>query len=301
MTNETKCPICDTAADYSPVSGDLHGWNCPRCGEFIDTGTAETLLREGKDLRPEILSGWVRTQNMDGVTPKIDSNRLERLKSLVMPPLKERVERYLAVAVSMCPTLGSEFNPIDPCLLAASYSANHRDAKIISLHLRDEGLLLGKSGKPWRVAPKGHIAYDDLRTRRTSSSQAFVAMWFNDKMKSAFENGFDPGIRAAGYDPFRFDSKEHANKIDDEIIAEIRRSAFLIVDFTGHRGGVYFEAGFAMGLGMPIIWTCQKDHINDLHFDIRQYNCIDWEKPEDLAERLKNRIEALLGNGPVSH
>lgn len=44
-------------------------------------------------------------------------------------------------------------------------------------------------------------------------------------------------------------SKEHSNKIDDEIIGEIRRSAFIVADFTGHRGGVYFEAGFAMGLG----------------------------------------------------
>ena len=42
------------------------------------------------------------------------------------------------------------------------------------------------------------------------------------------------------------------NKIDDEIVAEIRRSKFIIADFShgsdGARGGVYFEAGFAHGL-----------------------------------------------------
>ena len=31
--------------------------------------------------------------------------------------------------------------------------------------------------------------------------------------------------------------------------------------------------------------------------DIRQYNCIDWEEPKDLACRLKNRIEAVPGLG----
>ena len=36
---------------------------------------------------------------------------------------------------------------------------------------------------------------------------------------------------------------EHINRIGDEIISQIRRSKFLIADFTGHRGGVYFEAG----------------------------------------------------------
>jgi nucleoside 2-deoxyribosyltransferase len=92
--------------------------------------------------------------------------------------------------------------------------------------------------------------------------------------------------------------KEHADKIDDEIIAEIRRSAFLIADFTGHRGGVYFEAGYAMGCGLPVIWTCQKDDIEKLHFDILQYNCIDWGEPSELRKRLQKRIEALLGRGP---
>jgi hypothetical protein len=49
--------------------------------------------------------------------------------------------------------------------------------------------------------------------------------------------------------------------VDDEIIAEIRRSRFLVADFTCEpekvRGGVYFETCFAMGLNIPIIWTCK--------------------------------------------
>jgi hypothetical protein len=95
-------------------------------------------------------------------------------------------------------------------------------------------------------------------------------------------------------------NKEHANKIDDEIIAEIRRSAFLVADFTGHRQNVYFETGFAIGLGLQVIWTCRKDHIPELHFDIRQYNCIDWEDEAQLARRLQRRIEAILGRGPLT-
>jgi nucleoside 2-deoxyribosyltransferase len=94
--------------------------------------------------------------------------------------------------------------------------------------------------------------------------------------------------------------KEHINKIDDEIIAEIRRSAFVVADCTGHRQNVYFEAGFAIGLGLRVIWTCRKDQIKDLHFDIRQYNCIDWKTPAELAKKLQFRIEALFGQGPLS-
>jgi hypothetical protein len=47
------------------------------------------------------------------------------------------------------------------------------------------------------------------------------------------------------------------------------------------------------------IWTCRKDNIRDLHFDIRQYNCIDWAQPDDLRDRLRSRIVALIGEGPL--
>jgi nucleoside 2-deoxyribosyltransferase len=90
--------------------------------------------------------------------------------------------------------------------------------------------------------------------------------------------------------------------VDDEIIAEIRRSRFLVADFTCEpekvRGGVYFEAGFARGLDIPIIWTCKDTSKKDLHFDTRQYPHILWEDSADLYKQLKDRIGALIGDGP---
>jgi nucleoside 2-deoxyribosyltransferase len=51
----------------------------------------------------------------------------------------------------------------------------------------------------------------------------------------------------------RVDREHFGDRIDDRIIAEIRRCRFIVADFTGQRGGVYFEAGFALGLGKPVI------------------------------------------------
>ena len=84
----------------------------------------------------------------------------------------------------------------------------------------------------------GYARLAELEKVATDSSQAFVAMWFDDSMKDAFENGIKPGIEDAGYEARRIDWIEHINKIDDEIIAEIRRSRFVVADFT-HRD---FEA-----------------------------------------------------------
>ena len=148
------------------------------------------------------------------------------------------------------------------------------------------------------VLPAGHIEADKLNRNITQSSQGFVAMWFDSSLVPAYEHAFEPAIMRAGYDAVVMNKVEHLNRIDDEIIARIKTSLFVVADFTGHRGGVYFEAGFALGLGLPVIWTCRKDDMKGLHFDIRQYNTIDWNDFEDLALRLQYRIEATIGKGP---
>ncbi|ULH29221.1 nucleoside 2-deoxyribosyltransferase [Leptospira weilii] len=82
----------------------------------------------------------------------------------------------------------------------------------------------------------------------------------------------------------RIDNKEHNGEISGEILYEIRQSHFLIADVTDQRNGVYFEAGYTMGLGIPVIWSCKVDEIEKVHFDTRQYNHIVWEDEKDLFE-----------------
>jgi hypothetical protein len=124
--------------------------------------------------------------------------------------------------------------------------------------------------------------------------RCFVAMWFSEETRTAYEGGIEPAISRAGFKPVRIDRKEHNNEIPDEIIAEIRNSEFMVADFTGQRAGVYYEAGFAMGLGRKVIWCCRKDEIGKLHFDTNHKNHIDWQGPEELRERLYSRIRATI-------
>jgi len=152
------------------------------------------------------------------------------------------------------------------------------------------------------VLPGGYVAADALARRTGPSDKGFVAMSFDESLEDAYTNGLQCGIMKAGYDPVRVDRVEHVNRIDDEIIAQIRRSRFLVADFTqgddGARGGVYYEAGFAHGLGIPVIFTCHENSLGHLHFDTRQYNHIVWEEPEQLRRELMNRICATVGDGP---
>ncbi|NJO36114.1 MAG: nucleoside 2-deoxyribosyltransferase [Rhodospirillales bacterium] len=151
------------------------------------------------------------------------------------------------------------------------------------------------------LAGYNHVAA--MHAKKVNSKQAFIAMWFSEDMSKVYDDAIEPGVRDAGYNALRIDRKEHNNKIDDEIIAEIRQSRFVVADFTSEpqrpRGGVYFEAGFAYGLGLPVIWTCRSDLIGEVHFDTRQYNHIVWQDNDGLRVALKNRILAVVGPGPL--
>ena len=121
-------------------------------------------------------------------------------------------------------------------------------------------------------------------------------MSFAASQLHVWQSVMEPGISEAGYRPIRVDRYEHTNRIDDEIMAQIRRCRFLVADFTGQRNGVYFEAGFAQGLGRNVIWMCHESDRSNLHFDTRQYNHIFYS--DDLATArvaLTNRIIAHEG------
>jgi hypothetical protein len=155
----------------------------------------------------------------------------------------------------------------------------------------------GENGQALKVTARGWAELERLRQLGAESSNGFIAMWF-DPSRKPFDNAITQAIEAAGYLPIRIDRVEHVNRIDDEIIARIRQAKFLVGDFTNQNKGVYFEAGFMLGLGRPVFWVCEKEDLKNVHFDTRQYNTIDYESPEDLKARLQVRIEALFGAGP---
>jgi nucleoside 2-deoxyribosyltransferase len=82
-------------------------------------------------------------------------------------------------------------------------------------------------------------------------------MWFAEEMNTVFENAIKPAIESEDCGHFtahRVDKAEFNDDITDEIIAGIKECRFVVADLTGYRDGVYFEAGYAKGLGKPVIF-----------------------------------------------
>ena len=299
MPDQEPCFICGTTHEAAPHDPHFIHQKCPRCGEFKLTAGACGFIQKSNEAERVKISGWVSDRNRGGEVPEISDDVLKRVLALALPTVAERADRLLLEALRGQDKLGISFTITEPRFVAATYSQDVNDVEFLVGLLVDQNLVkLGPQGYIYQVLPRGYIAVDKLTRRVARGDKGFVAMWFDEDLKSAYESGFRAGIKNAGYEPDRSDQGEYTNRIDDEIIARIRAAAFVVADFTGHRGGVYFEAGFALGLGREVIWTCRKDDMKDLHFDIRQYNTLDWEDPEDLATRLQHRIEVTVGKGP---
>lgn len=113
------------------------------------------------------------------------------------------------------------------------------------------------TSKKYQITPKGYSHLHHLRTQ--GGEIAFCAMWFDDSVTPAWTEAIEPAIKECGYKAVRIDEVHHNNDINAEIIKNINKAKFIIADFTGNRGGVYFEAGYASGIRIPVIYTCEKD------------------------------------------
>jgi nucleoside 2-deoxyribosyltransferase len=292
------CPICDTTASLLRRSNTRVA--CPGCGHFEITGQAlEELKAQPLEKRQAATaSGWIAESR----PPLITTYDLPRLRTLRAPSVQSRFDRLLLKLRNETPVLGSPISIDEHCLpsyVAATYSWGGGELRFLIESLISRGLVTGD----WRNPVLSHNGYayvDEHLAKNAESPIGFCAMWFDDEVLPLWEMAIEPGIDAAGYEPLRLDRHEHNNRIDDEIIASIRRARFLVTDLTKHRPGVYFEAGLAMGLGLPVIWMVRDDELNATHFDNRQFNFIVWtpDKLEEAKARLSNRIEATIGKGP---
>ena len=310
MNEEAHCIIWGTPA--SEKSADGRGgrlMDSPRAGgRYFISGTAIGCLPRTDERSKARLTTWLVDQRRLGVRcPEIDSNTITMAEEKRDLSVHDRADRLLQYMGDQTVNIGTKFyftnaDVSSTGMAAWSESVCPEEVKYLLDYLIEQGWLDLRNG--YVLTVKGYVRLAELETADAESSKGFVAMWFDGSLKEAWEKGIKLGIKDAGYKPVRIDEKEHNDKIDDRIIAEIRRSRFVVADFTqgkdGARGGVYYEAGFAHGLGIEVFFTCRKDVLdnNDIHFDTRQYNHIDWETPEELRQKLAARISAVIGDGP---
>lgn len=281
-----------------------------RAGRYaITLGARHDIASVDDDVRAR-LTTWLIDQRSQGETwPLVTNEVIDYARTKRPLSVDERAERLLRYLVEHSARLGAPVEESRRLFMAWTESTDGREVDQLADYLEECGWITKRNGPPRPtvsaiVTINGH-RQAATQAANTDSAQAFVAMWFDESTDAAYSQGIEPAITDAGYRALRIDQDEHNDKIEDQIVAQIRRSRFVVADFTqgddGARGGVYYEAGFAHGLSLPVVLTCRADRFDRVHFDTNHYNHVVWTSPEDLREKLKFRILGSIGEGPALH
>jgi predicted Rossmann-fold nucleotide-binding protein len=125
----------------------------------------------------------------------------------------------------------------------------------------------------------------------------FIVMSFKKEFDELY-NVYKTVCESFGFNAIRTDKVYSLDKILPRILAGIRHSAFVIADVTETSPNVFYEIGFAEGLGRPIIATAKVD--TKLPFDLVDTPVTFWSSLEDLKSKLEpliNEVRISLGKG----
>ena len=142
----------------------------------------------------------------------------------------------------------------------------------------------------------GWERYEAEKRGRFDGNYGFIAMQFGDADLDDFvRNVVKPDVmNATGCDLVTLHDVAKAGVIDNIMRVKIRDAKFVIADLTHDNRGAYWEAGYAEGLGKPVIYICETTKFDEkkTHFDTNHCTTIPWSRDDDAGFR--ERLTATL-------
>lgn len=330
---QDNCPICGLNAKFYKNKKFFNRFtiDCDCCGvfEYANDNNSEYLdltPNERTALRTYLYKNKDKNKKNHYIPQLLKSTRTELFSKIIYPKtLLEKFDFIIADFNKNTNNFGDKIqilksDKIDftkvrqdiPKTYLDYFCSNEQEIENVLKELKKLNYIEGEiSDCSYKVSLTSEgLRYAKSLFNRSTSTQCFVAMWFDksikslwDRIRQAIEGNPNSDKNSpeygANYKAIRIDEKEHANFIPAEIIFEIKRSKFMIADLTGNRGGVYYEAGFAEGLGIPVILTCKENEIDNVHFDLKQKNILIWTdenlKTGEFQRKLVARIVEVIG------
>lgn len=315
---DNKCPICNSEVQKPKplLTNDQHleNYTCLRCGSYYLNSYMESYiphLLQNDNSKIAILSHWIRTEyeanrpDDRGRTKMIILNK-DLVESIIKNPPPNPTEK----ANNIIRWLGEHLHehgkviPLKPMQHQSIMGAlTPNEFMWIIKFLIDTGVLEGTL----TLDPQANVTltfegwkyYEELKKGATDSRKAFMAMKYGDEqMDKIVDEILKPAVEETGFDLLKLVDRPKAGLIDDRLRVEIQTSRFLIADLTHENAGAYWEAGYAEGLGKPVIYTCEKGKFEEqkTHFDTNHHLTVVWDAndPSEAAEELKATIRATL-------
>lgn len=136
---------------------------------------------------------------------------------------------------------------------------------------------------------------ESLERKRTTSvtpiesTLVFVAMSFEEEMDPIYE-GVKNAAKSARLEAKRVKDIQDDDRITDRTFHMIRTSRLVLADLTHERPNIYFELGYARGLGKSVVTIARKGTI--IHFNAYDWECIFYVDSRPLEKDLKRWLQA---------
>jgi hypothetical protein len=118
----------------------------------------------------------------------------------------------------------------------------------------------------------------------------FVLMPFGQEFRDVYELGIVPACDSASAYCERVDEQMFFENILDRIYGQIRQADLIVAEMTGKTPNVFYEVGYAHGLGKRVILVTKN--AADIPFDLKQYPHIVYgESIATLKKELQLKIQ----------
>jgi hypothetical protein len=293
------CPACRRRngglCHQVPVDFDGGEFHCEMCGPFQISGTALAVLTPEDDplspIQRAALAYRIRSNHdAEGKQPFIDTYWLDAfVANARLPTPNEQAANLIRFIGNQVGKSGKPVHRLPPHLWASIGSPNPIFAGDIAKQLGEANLLSGQPIQPVNgpfdlamanLTLDGWERYEAETHGKRHGNFGFIALKFGDAALDPFvRDVIKPCIKTElGFDILDMRDAARAGIIDNVMRSQIQEAAFVLVDLTHDNPGAYWEAGYAEGLGKPVIYLCEKIKFdqNKTHFDTNHCTTLLW-------------------------
>jgi hypothetical protein len=154
-----------------------------------------------------------------------------------------------------------------------------------------QSLLDQLAGRVATMVAARHDSQISNDRRAPGSRLIFAIMPYTDDMEPIFE-GVRAAASAVGLEAKRVKDIVGDYRIADKILELIIASRLIVADLTHERPNVYFELGYARGLGKTVITIARND--TQIHFDVKDWTFLPYIDSRVLERNLVERFRYEL-------
>jgi hypothetical protein len=308
------CPICaglfnGNAAQTSGV-GDKKQYECDYCGKFEITNSVKDFDSDHSQLLSKhqraIFSHLCRNTTDAGGTYLITSDEIKRVKEEGrLPTPHESSIIFLLFLANHERNNGERLWPHLSLIPRMGLVSEDKFNSII-LELEKRGVINkydyvdDPSHLSWQyeLTLKGWETIDQHYRGKSSNNFAFIALKFQQEiLDELIDKIVKPALRThLSLEAITMLDVQQAGIIDNIMRNKIRDCALVLADLSHDNPGAYWEAGFAEGLGKPVIYLCEKEKFerDKTHFDTNHCTTIPWSKNAEDTEAFIERLVATI-------